>query len=576
MRYAFVTKKEVLLTPSEIGSPLDDTAITELPDGRYVAVWSEEHNQSVWGCLISAKGKPLASPFEISTPITTPGGDVLSQFEPVVTARADGGFMVAWTVVEYNYGYNTGRNIEARQYDADGNPLDAPYTAVYRVVDGNVITSSWEHEPALDILPDGRIVMTYQYADDLFLQFYQADGVTQDGPSIRIDGEDDRYYHEAQVAVLAGGEIAVTWLGDDDSGTSIQARLFSSDGTELRSEWKVNTDTYGSQASPSITALEGGGFAVAWYTPYDEETSSFTSSVRVQVYDAAGAPVGDERNVFDTDDSYGSVDDISVAGLPDGGFVVAYTQSFYWTTKSDIFAQRFDADGQSVGETVRVNENLDGYQDLPRVEASDNGEVTFVWSSNPDDGEYWVAGRTLVAVAEDGSPTNRADAIALSEPAGETIYLLGGNDWLEGSSGRDRVKGNAGNDIILGGGSKDRLVGNNGKDKLYGENGDDKLFGLRGNDTLFGGNGRDTMRGGSGDDSFVFDLESARHGKDRITDFVVGEDKIVIDGPVMSFDDIDIRKVKKNAILSYDGEDFAVLEDTRVNDLGGDDFMFGL
>jgi Ca2+-binding RTX toxin-like protein len=46
---------------------------------------------------------------------------------------------------------------------------------------------------------------------------------------------------------------------------------------------------------------------------------------------------------------------------------------------------------------------------------------------------------------------------------------------------------------------------------------------VAGNDTLIGGAGNDTLAGGGGKDVFVF---SAANGKDRITDFVVADDKI--------------------------------------------------
>ena len=65
-------------------------------------------------------------------------------------------------------------------------------------------------------------------------------------------------------------------------------------------------------------------------------------------------------------------------------------------------------------------------------------------------------------------------------------------------------------------------------DDLFGGNADDTLSGLGGADRLNGGKGDDTLTGGSGADIFVF---SARQfGRDTITDFVRGEDKIDLSG----------------------------------------------
>ena len=56
--------------------------------------------------------------------------------------------------------------------------------------------------------------------------------------------------------------------------------------------------------------------------------------------------------------------------------------------------------------------------------------------------------------------------------------------------------------------------------------GNDTLNGGTGNDVLFGGAGNDTLTGGEGDDKFVF-LANSNSGKDVITDFQAGSDKVV-------------------------------------------------
>ena len=54
----------------------------------------------------------------------------------------------------------------------------------------------------------------------------------------------------------------------------------------------------------------------------------------------------------------------------------------------------------------------------------------------------------------------------------------------------------------------------------------DTLNGGTGNDVLFGGAGNDTLTGGEGNDKFVF-LANSNSGKDVITDFQAGSDKVV-------------------------------------------------
>ncbi|MFB2530578.1 M10 family metallopeptidase C-terminal domain-containing protein [Paracoccus sp. p3-h83] len=110
---------------------------------------------------------------------------------------------------------------------------------------------------------------------------------------------------------------------------------------------------------------------------------------------------------------------------------------------------------------------------------------------------------------------------------------MDGNDILNGGSGSDSLTGDAGADVLDGGADSDRLWGGDGNDIVLGGDGCDYLMGEAGNDVLTGGMGRDVMSGGSGCDTFVFKSAAeignanwCNDNRDRITDFVSGQDKI--------------------------------------------------
>jgi Ca2+-binding RTX toxin-like protein len=69
---------------------------------------------------------------------------------------------------------------------------------------------------------------------------------------------------------------------------------------------------------------------------------------------------------------------------------------------------------------------------------------------------------------------------------------------------------------------------------IVGGNGRDVLFGLGGNDVLDGGRGRDDLRGGSGQDYFKFDDRPTRTTVDRILDFNVRNDFVMLDNAIFS------------------------------------------
>ncbi len=98
---------------------------------------------------------------------------------------------------------------------------------------------------------------------------------------------------------------------------------------------------------------------------------------------------------------------------------------------------------------------------------------------------------------------------------------------IVGNTKANKIYGGLGDDTLSGGKGNDSLLGGEGKDLLFGEAGNDKLFGNAGDDILVGGAGADILTGGDGADIFYY---SDGDGKDTITDYTAGEDKISLAG----------------------------------------------
>jgi Ca2+-binding RTX toxin-like protein len=112
----------------------------------------------------------------------------------------------------------------------------------------------------------------------------------------------------------------------------------------------------------------------------------------------------------------------------------------------------------------------------------------------------------------------------------KTDVLVGGSgdDVMLGGGGDDGLFGGQGNDLMFGGKGADNLRGGAGNDRMFGGVGNDVMDGGVGDDTLVGGRGNDIMTGGAGADRFLFNPNQHGEGKDRIVDFKLGEDKIVL------------------------------------------------
>lgn len=121
--------------------------------------------------------------------------------------------------------------------------------------------------------------------------------------------------------------------------------------------------------------------------------------------------------------------------------------------------------------------------------------------------------------------------------AGQLPYL-GGGQYARGSIANALLHEGDPRSLIehaVGGAGTDQIIGNDAENNLSGMQGADRLFGLDGNDVLNGGAGNDQLAGGAGRDKFVFDMRPSKaNNRDRILDFVVVDDTIVLENAVFT------------------------------------------
>jgi|GEM_PF-6376201 Ca2+-binding RTX toxin-like protein len=170
-------------------------------------------------------------------------------------------------------------------------------------------------------------------------------------------------------------------------------------------------------------------------------------------------------------------------------------------------------------------------------------------------------------VATDLNPSRLPDSSSLT---GNGLVGSSCSDLLFNDStfSMENFFGGAGNDLIFVGADDGRSIsplvrsadGGAGNDLLVGSSGADRLIGGSGNDVLIGGSGKDTLTGGAGNDVFVFNRSPGAAHADTITDFTVGQDKIMLDGRVF----VNLSSLTYNASngqLSYADQLFATLAD---------------
>ena len=545
------------------GSDEDDyvqPTLTALPDGRFVIIWAEVigtfdsqegfyvYRSNIRGQVFNADGTKAGAEILVNT---TTNKD---QYEPTITALADGRFVVAWTDNSQAGGDASSVAVRAQVFNANGTKAGAEFRV-------NTTTNKDQYEPTITALADGGFVVAWtdnsQAGGDtsslaVRAQVLNANG-TKVGAEFLVNTTTSNGQYQPTIAALADGGFVIAWTdvsgtGEDASGSAVRAQVFDADGTPAGSEFLVNTTTNNDQYDCRITALIDGRFVVTW-TNYNETGEFFenefgeyfsldSSDLHAQIFNSDGTKAGDEFRVNTTSAGSQYQSSSTITSLADGSFVVAWTdeQSF----NSDVRAQVFNANGGKVGSELLVNIppiNQLIYQTGPKITALADGRFLIAWSDS-----------SFFPSAEDGR--NTGIRARIFDPRTSAVDLVGtlddddligtifndslsgffGNDMLRGAAGHDRIFGEDDNDILIGDAGNDLLDGGTGNDEFRGGIGSDRLFGGVGNDLLNGGAGNDLLNGGSGDDIFVIDtlrdriVEAAGGGIDEVRSATVSID----------------------------------------------------
>ena len=310
---------------------------------------------------VATAPQPLTGDIQVNT--TSVG----AQSQPTVSALSNGGFMITWESAEQ--GGNVG--VYGQRYDASGTPVGGEFRMYTQ-------SAGPQDRSAVARLSDGGFLVISDKDDGnglgVYGQRYDASAIPVGG-EFRINTQTAGSQAGGSVTALNDGGFVVTWTsaGQDGDGNGIYGQRYNASGTAVGGEFRVNTQTAGSQAESSVTALNDGGFVVTWTSAGQDGGGN---GVYGQRYNASGTPVGSEFQV--NTDTVGNQQWSSVAALPDGGFLVTWSSQGQDGSGWGVYGQRFDASGVAVGGEFRLNATTAGDQ-IARANAL--GEPTAVLAS---------------------------------------------------------------------------------------------------------------------------------------------------------------------------------------------------
>jgi len=383
-------------------------------------------------------------------------------------------------------------------------------------------------DPAITAFGDGSYAISYTLGSgaDTDVSFRIVSAAGGVGSAVPVIDQTDNS-GDSQVATLTNGNFVVVYqdeLNGDANDHDIFVQIFSSTGAPVAGAFKPYADpTAGDdETGPDVAALTSGRFVVVW----SDDDGPVGPGVNASLFEANGTAVTGKQD-FNVGGSaaYSSC----VTALADGGFLVAWED----VNKEEIRAQRYDADGNTVGTSFLVAEGS-GFTNLVDATLLSDGRVAFALgddSTGDDDITHVIfdpRDKVINGTPDADVITSRKDGATVKGRGGDDT-LLGQNkaDLLLGNGGRDIVRGGNGSDTLKGGSNNDKLFGDRGGDKLVGGKGNDSLKGGKGGDDLIGGAGKDTQNGGSGGDRFIFtalsDSKVKASGRDKILDFKHGQ-----------------------------------------------------
>ena len=335
---------------------------------------------------------PVGGEFQINTSTYT------FQERPVAARSSEGHYLVVWFSSESPGNDTSSTAIVGQRLDGRGAPVGAEFQI-------NTYTTRNQEEPAVAAVPGGGFVVVWDSygsagsdTSDTSIQAQRLDALGGPvGSQFQVNSYTSSLQEDSEVAVAGDGDFVVVWesfgsAGTDTDAFSIQGQRFDQMGNPVGSEFQINSYTPSSQLTPEIAMAPGGSFFVVWSSISGGSADTSGTAILAQRYDANGVTLGSELLV----NSYttGAQNDPRVAVCDDDGFIVVWGSlggSFGTDDSfSSIQAQRFDATGGLEGGQFQVNTYTSLNQITPTVAADPDGRFVVAWEdyNDPADGDY--------------------------------------------------------------------------------------------------------------------------------------------------------------------------------------------
>lgn len=360
-----------------------------------------------------------------------------NQQQPAIAALQSGNYVLTWIDGSASGGDTSSYGIKAQIVDSSGAKIGSEFLV-------NTQTLNSQDNPTVTALASGGFVIAWSDASavggdtsgtGIKAQMFDGNGAAV-GSEFLVNQSTLNAQKTPSVAALANGGFVISWAdlslqGGDSSVSSVKAQMYDAAGHGVGGEFLVNTNTGNAQDTPVVAGLVGGGFVVSWHDSSGIGGDNSKDAVKAQLFDAGGAKVGSEFLV--NTQTIGNQQQEAITALPGGGFVIAWADASLRGGDPDNYGiklQIFDASGAKVGGELLANTTTQGAQIAPSLSALPSGDFVVSWSDysgqGPENGTPGVKGQVFT---QDGTRVGSEFIVNSTQIGGQTDpAIAGGND----------------------------------------------------------------------------------------------------------------------------------------------------
>lgn len=444
-------------------------------NGNFVIIWNTDvtGKYDVMGQLYNSDRQKTGENFVVNSDGETEYGII----PPSVGIDDDGNFAVCWA----DNRFKSAKCVYAQMYKNDGSPAGENFLVNDTVSFLGIYNSSYQ--PDLSMNNNGEFVIAWLGGGNIgslypgiYAKKFDKEG-NQTGDELPVTDESQNIYpDEMAVAINNSGNIVVTWydniedvfgnvyfqrfsqdgtplgtntliddfsgLGiqeypavavnennicfafvDDHGNTSITGIKYSLNGEMLGGSFIINDDSGAAlQQNPAVDMNQNGNFVLVW----QDNREDFYDNIYIQRYDNEGNSIGNNSVVNDDGEIFikNWYPDVTLSSS--GKHIVTWTD--YRSGAPEIYAQIFSETGEKVNANFKVNKS-DSYTSTSSVASDSEGNFAIVWEDEDDDAIYaqWYSsdGTPLgenIMVSESGHQNRNMCNIAMND-TGRTVIV---------------------------------------------------------------------------------------------------------------------------------------------------------